>query len=316
MAQINVAELFKQTRRKLKLNWVAGASGGSKTLSSVTVSKPSLALIGYLNFVHPNRVQVLGCAEMDYLRSLPAKEATQSIENLYSTDLAAVIVANGEKVPDTLIAAADKHLTPLFTSPLRSPELMDILSHFLAQAVADSVSLHGVFMEVQGFGALIKGDAAIGKSELALELISRGHRLIADDIVDFFRISPERIEGRCPSLLQDFLEVRGLGILNIRALFGDNSVKPTKPLDLIIQLEMADKQTPQLLDRLSIKTQNEEVLGVKVPKVSIPIAAGRNIAVLVEVAIRNHMLLLRGINATKQFTQRQQREMKKSKLNN
>ena len=316
MAQINVAELFKQTRRKLKLNWVAGANGGSKTLSSVTVSKPSLALIGHLNFVHPNRVQVLGCAEMDYLRSLPAEEATQSIENLYSTDLAAVIVANGEKVPDTLIAAADKHLTPLFTSPLRSPELMDILSHFLAQAVADSVSLHGVFMEVQGFGALIKGDAAIGKSELALELISRGHRLIADDIVDFFRISPERIEGRCPPLLQDFLEVRGLGILNIRALFGDNSVKPTKPLDLIIQLEMADKQAPQLLDRLSIKTQNEEVLGVKVPKVRIPIAAGRNIAVLVEVAIRNHMLLLRGINATKQVTQRQQREMKKSKLNN
>jgi len=253
---------------------------------------------------------------MDYLRSLPAEEAAQSIENLYSTDLAAVIVANGEKVPDTLIAAADKHLTPLFTSPLRSPELMDILSHFLAQAVADSVSLHGVFMEVQGFGALIKGDAAIGKSELALELISRGHRLIADDIVDFFRISPERIEGRCPPLLQDFLEVRGLGILNIRALFGDNSVKPTKPLDLIIQLEMADKQAPQLLDRLSIKTQNEEVLGVKVPKVRIPIAAGRNIAVLVEVAIRNHMLLLRGINATKQFTQRQQREMKKLKLNN
>ncbi|HSH54205.1 MAG TPA: HPr(Ser) kinase/phosphatase [Methylotenera sp.] len=313
MAQINVAELFKQTRRKLKLNWVAGLNGGSNTLTSETVTKPSLALIGHLNFVHPNRVQVLGCAEMDYLRSLDAADAARSIANLYSTDLAAVIVANGEKVPDTLVAAADSHTTPLFTSTLRSPELMDILSHYLAQAVAESVSLHGVFMEVQGFGALIKGDAAIGKSELALELISRGHRLIADDIVDFFRISPERIEGRCPALLQDFLEVRGLGILNIRELFGDNSVKPTKPLDLIIQLEMADKQAPELLDRLSVKTQHEEVLGVKIPKVHIPIAAGRNIAVLVEVAIRNHMLLLRGVNSTKQFTQRQMREMKKSR---
>ncbi|HYN53756.1 MAG TPA: HPr(Ser) kinase/phosphatase [Methylotenera sp.] len=313
MAQINVAELFKQTRRKLKLKWIAGLNGGFNTLTSQAVTKPSLALIGHLNFVHPNRVQVMGCAEMDYLRSLPAEDAKRAIGNLYSTDLAAVIVANGEIVPDSLIAAADKHATPLFSSPLRSPELMDILSHFLALAVADSVSLHGVFMEVQGFGALIKGDAAIGKSELALELISRGHRLIADDIVDFYRISPERVEGRCPSLLQDFLEVRGLGILNIRALFGDNSVKPTKPLDLIIQLEMADKLTPQLLDRLSIKAQLEEVLGVKIPKVQIPIAAGRNIAVLVEVAIRNHMLLLRGINGTKQFTQRQQREMKKSK---
>ncbi len=313
MAQINVAELFKQTRRKLKLNWIAGLNGGSNNLTSETVTKPSLALIGHLNFVHPNRVQVMGCAEMDYLRSLPSADAQQAIENLYSTDLAAVIVANGEKVPDSLIAAADAHAAPLFASPLRSPALMDFLSHFLAQAVAESVSMHGVFMEVQGFGALIKGEAAIGKSELALELISRGHRLVADDIVDFFRISPERVEGRCPTLLQDFLEVRGLGILNIRAIFGDNSVKPTKPLDLIIQLEMADKLAPQLLDRLNIKTQHEEVLGVKVPKVLIPIAAGRNIAVLVEVAIRNHMLLLRGINATKQFTQRQQREMKKNR---
>lgn len=312
MAQINVTELFKQTRRKLKLKWIAGLEGGAKTLNSQAVTKPSLALIGHLNFVHPNRVQVMGCAEMDYLRSLSEEEAERGITNLYSTDLAAVIVANGEKVPDTLLAAANQQNTPLFTSPLRSPELMDLLSHYLAQAVADSVSLHGVFMEVQGFGALIKGDAAIGKSELALELISRGHRLIADDIVDFYRISPERVEGRCPPLLQDFLEVRGLGILNIRALFGDNSVKPTKPLDLIIQLEMADKQEPQLLDRLSIKRQHEEVLSVKIPKVKIPIAAGRNIAVLVEVAIRNHMLLLRGINATKQFTQRQLREMKKS----
>ncbi|MDP2070359.1 HPr(Ser) kinase/phosphatase [Methylotenera sp.] len=312
MAQINVAELFKQTRRKLKLNWIAGLDGGFNSLTSETVSKPSLALIGHLNFVHPNRVQVLGCAEMDYLQSLQTTEANSAIKNLYSTDLAAVIVANGEKVPETLIAAANSHNTPLFSSPLRSPELMDILNHFLAQAVAESVSMHGVFMEVQGFGALIKGEAGMGKSELALELISRGHRLIADDIVDFFRISPERIEGRCPPLLQDFIEVRGLGILNIRALFGDNSVKPTKPLDLIIQLEMADKLAPHLLDRLKIKTLYEQVLGVKIPKVQIPIAAGRNIAVLVEVAIRNHMLLLRGINATKQFTQRQQREMKKS----
>jgi HPr kinase/phosphorylase len=313
MAQLNVNELYKQTRRKLKLNWVAGLNGGTNTLTSETVTKPSLALIGHLNFVHPNRVQVLGCAEMDYLRSLEATEAERAIANLYSTDLAAIIVANGEKVPDTLTAAADSHTIPLFTSPLRSPELMDILSHYLAQAMAETTSLHGVFMEVQGFGALIKGSPAIGKSELALELISRGHRLIADDIVDFYRISPERVEGRCPSLLQDFLEVRGLGILNIRELFGDNSVKPTKPLDLIIQLEMADKLAPEQLDRLSIKALQEEVLGVKVSKVHIPIAAGRNIAVLVEVAIRNHMLLLRGVNSTKQFMQRQSREMKKNK---
>lgn len=311
MAQICVAEVYKQTRVKLKLSWIAGLDGGANPLTSETVSKPSLALIGHLNFVHPSRVQVLGCAEMDYLSTLQAAEISQAIANLFSTDLAAVIVANGEKTPQALLDAANIHNTPLFTSPIRSPQLMDILSHYLAQAIAESVSLHGVFMEVQGFGVLFKGHAAIGKSELALELISRGHRLVADDIVDFFRISPERIEGRCPELLQDFLEVRGLGILNIRALFGDNSIKPTKPLDLIIQLVMADTQNPQELNRLAIELQHETILEVMIPKVTIPIAAGRNIAVLVEVAIRNHILLLRGVNATKQFTHRQKLAMAK-----
>jgi HPr kinase/phosphorylase len=309
--QINVAELFKETRLKLKLSWIAGLEGGTNQLLSEKVTKPSLALIGHLNFVHPNRVQVLGCAEMDYLRSLSIIAMQQAIANLYSTDLAAVVVANGEKPPKELILAANMHSTPLFASPMQSPQLMDLLSHYLKQAMAESTSLHGVFIEVQGFGVLIKGNAAIGKSELALELITRGHRLIADDIVDFYRISPDRVEGRCPALLQDFLEVRGLGILNIRALFGDNSVKPTKPLDLIIQLELADTLHPEKLDRLNAKTQFERVLDVDISKVIIPIAAGRNISVLVEVAVRNHILLLRGINATQQFSKRQKQMMQK-----
>lgn len=312
MPEISVEKLFRDTRRNLKLTWVAGLTGGDNMLSSETVSKPSLALIGHLNFVHPNRVQVLGCAEMDYLRSLKSKELIQAIHNLFSTDLAAVVVANGEKPPEELLAAANELETPLFTTPLQSPSLMDVLSHYLSQAVAETVSFHGVFMEVQGFGVLIKGDPAIGKSELALELISRGHRLIADDIIDFYKIAPDRLEGRCPRLLQDFLEVRGLGVLNIRELFGDNSVKPTKPLDLIIQLEHAEKLVAMQLDRLKIASQQEKILGVKISKFLIPVAAGRNIAVLVEVALRNHMLLLRGVNGTKQFMQRQTREMKKN----
>ena len=309
MAEISVTQLFRDTRRNLKLTWVAGLDGGDNLLTSETVTKPSLALIGHLNFVHPNRVQVLGCAEMDYLRSLKADSLHHAINNLFSTDLAAVIVANGETPPPELVAAANQHATPLFTSPLRSPGLMDVLSHYLAQAVAESASFHGVFLEVQGFGVLIQGSPAIGKSELALELISRGHRLVADDIVDFFRVAPDRLEGRCPQLLQDFLEVRGLGVLNIRALFGDNAVKPTKPLDLIIHLAAAETIDPQTLDRLKMKSQHEKILGVRVPKFTIPVAAGRNIAVLVEVAVRNHMLLLRGINGTRQFMQRQHREM-------
>jgi HPr kinase/phosphorylase len=248
---------------------------------------------------------------MDYLRGLPQDEIGFAIRNLFSTDLAAIVVANGETPPEPLIEAANQYQTPLFTSPLQSPGLMDVLSHYLAQAVAESTSAHGVFIEVQGFGVLIKGNPAIGKSELALELISRGHRLIADDIVDFYRVAPDRIEGRCPPLLQDFLEVRGLGILNIRALFGDNAVKPTKPLDLIIQLELAETLAPQLLDRLKIKSQQENILGVKVPKVLIPVAAGRNIAVLVEAAVRNTILQLRGIDTYNEFIQRHQKAMQR-----
>lgn len=311
MAHISVADLYKQIRSKLKLKWVAGTAGGHKQLTSGTVTKPSLALVGHLNFIHPNRVQVLGCAEMDYLGGLEAAAAQQAIRNLFATDLAMLVVANGEHVPPLMLQAAEERQTPLFTSPMISPQLMELLSHYLAEATAETTSLHGVFMEVQGFGVLITGSAAIGKSELALELISRGHRLVADDIVDFYRISPERIEGRCPELLQDFLEVRGLGILNIRALYGDNAVKPTKPLDMMIQLELANALKPEDLDRLSAKRQTQRVLDVDISKVVIPIAAGRNIAVLVEAAVRNHMLLLRGVNATKQLTQRQKKIMQR-----
>lgn len=313
MAEITVSELYDKNRLKLKLKWVAGLNGGDNTLNSKAVTKPTLALIGHVDHVFPNRIHVIGCAEMDFIRKLSAAEAHEAINHLYSTDLAAVIVANNEKVPDFIIDVANQHNAPLFTSSMPSPMLMDMLSHFLAHAVAESISMHGVFVEVQGFGAFIKGDAAIGKSELALELITRGHRLVADDIVDFYYLSPERIEGRCPALLQDFLEVRGLGVLNIRALFGDNAVKPTKPLDLIIQLERANQEQLLKIDRLSIDSQHEEVLGIQIPKFTIPIAAGRNIAVLVEVAIRNHILLERGINSTKQFTDRQIQAMKKSK---
>lgn len=315
MAQITVAQLFSETRRKLRLAWVAGKEGGNNLLTSEAVTKPSLALIGHLNFVHPNRVQVLGCAEMDYLRSLDDEGLRQGIKNLFSTDLAAVVVANGETPPPDLLAAADHANTPLFTSPERSPRLMDVLSHFLALAVAESISFHGVFLEVQGFGVLIKGSSAIGKSELALELITRGHRLVADDITDFYRVSPERLEGRCPAMLQDFLEVRGLGVLNVRALFGDNAIKPTKPLDLIVQLEMAENLATSQVDRIQIKSQSEKILGVKIPKVTLPVAAGRNLAVLVEVAVRNHILLLRGINSSRQFTQRQNREIRRNMSN-
>ncbi len=305
VTHVSVEALYRDMAEQLSLRWVAGRTGGQRSLSSETVQKPTLALIGHLNFIHPNRVQVLGCAEMDYLRGLSESSLRDAIDHLFSTELAAVVVANGEAVPEVLRDSAEHTETPLFTSPLAGPELMTHLGHYLTQCLAETSSMHGVFLEVLGTGVLIKGDAGVGKSELALELITRGHRLVADDVVELKHVAPETLEGYCPPLIRDFLEVRGLGILNIRFLFGETAVKLQKNLKLIVELVHPQEIGEVGLNRLDMVASTETILGVAIPKVRIPVAAGRNLAVLVEVAVRNHILKSRGINPLEQFIKRQ-----------
>ncbi len=241
-----------------------------------------------------------------YLRGLSESELRDSINHLFSTELAAIIVSNNEKVPELLSEGAERTDTPLFTSPLASPVLMSYLGHYLTQRLAESTSLHGVFLEVLGTGVLIKGNAGVGKSELALELITRGHRLVADDVVELKHVAPQTLEGCCPALIRDFLEVRGLGILNIRYLFGETSVKRQKNLKLIVELVHPQEVGETGLNRLDMVASTVPILGVDIPKVRIPVAAGRNLAVLIEVAVRNHILKSRGINPVEQFIKRQQ----------
>ena len=303
---VSIDALFRDIAEQFELQWVAGLNGGKRHLSSETIQKPSLALIGHLNFVHPNRVQVLGCAEMDYLRGLGANALSDAINHLFSTELAAIIVSNNEAVPQLLIDAANRTETPLFTSSQPSPLLMAHLGHYLTQRLAEVVTLHGVFLEVLSMGVLLKGDAGVGKSELALELITRDHRLVADDAVELRHVAPETLEGMCPPLIRDFLEVRGLGILNIRYLFGETAVKLKKNLKLIVELVHPTEVGEVGLNRLDMIASTETILGVAIPKVRIPVAAGRNLAVLVEVAVRNHILKSRGINPVEQFMVRQQ----------
>jgi HPr kinase/phosphorylase len=306
ISHVSVEALFRDMKEQVGLQWVAGRNGGLRRLSCETIQKPSLALIGHLNFVHPNRVQVLGPAEMDYLRSLSESGLQDAIDHLFSTELAAIVVSNGETVPPVLLVSADRTETPLFTSALASPVLMSYLGHYLTQRLAESTSIHGVFLEVLGIGVLIKGDAGVGKSELALELITRGHRLVADDVTDLKHVAPNTLEGSCPPLIRDFLEVRGLGILNIRFLYGETAVKQQKNLKLIVELMHPQEAGEIGLNRLDMVASTETILGVAIPKVRIPVAAGRNLAVLVEVAVRNHILKRRGINPVEQFIQRQQ----------
>ena len=311
LTSVSVEELFRDLADQLNLQWIAGLNGGNRILSSETVQKPTLALIGHLNFVHPNRVQVLGCAEMVFLQGLTPTGLSEAIDHLFSTELAAIVVSNGESVPAILKQSADRTETPLLTSPLASPVLMSHLGHYLTQRLAESTSVHGVFMEVLGTGVLFTGDAGAGKSELALELVTRGHRLVADDVVELKHVAPDTLEGSCPTLIRDFLEVRGLGILNIRFLFGETAVKLQKNLKLIVELVRPEDVDQAGLNRIDMVASSETILDVVIPKVRIPVAAGRNLAVLVEVAVRNHILKSRGINPVEQFMARQQAAIEK-----
>jgi HPr kinase/phosphorylase len=183
-----------------------------------------------------------------------------------------------------------------------------MLRPYLARALAESTTAHGVFLDVLGMGVMITGASGVGKSELALELISRGSGLIADDVVELYRVGPETVEGRCPALLRDFLEVRGLGVLNIRTIFGEAALRPRKNIKLVVHLERpTGSELP--MERLPLKPGTEDVMGVDIVKVTIPVAAGRNLAVLTEAAVRNYVLQLRGIDSTQEFIARQARQL-------
>jgi HPr kinase/phosphorylase len=309
MRQVSVEKLFDDNRERLGLMWLANRQGGSRMLIGENALKPTIGQVGHMNFIHPFRIQLIGAAEAAYVRGLPADELQRLVTRLFTTELAAIVVANREDVPAQLVAACNANHIALFSSPQPSPHIVDVFRIYLSRVLAESTTLHGVFLDVLEMGVLITGASAIGKSELALELISRGNGLIADDIVELYRISPDTIEGRCPDVLRDFLEVRGIGILNIRTIFGETAVRPRKLLRLIVNLEDHGNEAFSELDRLQVNATFQEVLAVPIRKVTIPVAAGRNLAVLVEAAVRNFVLNQRGIDSTKEFIERQQKLM-------
>ena len=309
MPRLSIARLFEDNRDKLKLTWTAGAAGGTKDLNSELIKGSSKGLIGHLNFIHPNWIQVLGTTEIEYLESVKADVSRQTLVDVAQRDLACFIVAGSDRVPPLLSSVAEETRTPLFVTPVASVELMWMLRPYLARALADATTVHGVLLDVLGVGVLITGASGVGKSELALELVSRGSGLIADDVVELYRIGPETIEGRCPAILRDFLEVRGLGVLNIRTIFGEAALRPRKNVKLIVHLERPGGDLAPL-ERLPLRPGADNVIGVDIVKVTIPVAAGRNLAVLTEAAVRSHVLQLRGIDSTSEFVARHAEYMK------
>lgn len=310
MPRVSIARLFEDNREKLRLEWIAGRDGGAKTLNSEFIKDSSQGLIGHLNFIHPNLIQVLGASEVGYLDGLDAASCRGLLARTATRELACFIIAGVERVPQTLAEVAESHTTPLLRSSLPSVELMWMLRPYLARALAESTTAHGVFLDVLGMGVLITGDSGTGKSELALELVSRGSGLIADDVVELYRIGPETVEGRCPPLLKDFLEVRGLGVLNIRTIFGEAALRPRKNLKLIVHLVRPGTTEGASMERLPLNADAETIMGVAIRKVALPVAAGRNLAVLTEAAVRNYVLQLRGFDSTREFVSRQSQQIK------
>jgi HPr kinase/phosphorylase len=310
MLQISVARLYEDNRDKLGLAWVGGQRGGATLVRRDVVDAP--ALVGHLNLIHPNRLQVLGTLEARHLASFDDAALRQMLETLFAAKPAAVIHTDGVRPDWRLLAAAEHAGIAVFGSSQPSAAVINHMRRYLGKALADTTTLHGVCMDVLGIGVLITGESGVGKSELGLELISRGHGLVADDAVDIARIAMTTLECRSPPLLKDFLEVRGLGVLNIRTIFGETAIRPKMNLRLIVQLE----KPPQsggipATERLPLHELSEDILGMTIRKVVIPVAAGRNLAVLLEAAVRNHILQLRGIHSTAEFVARQQAEMQK-----
>jgi HPr kinase/phosphorylase len=309
MLQVNVARLHDDNREVLSLAWIAGREGGTAVRREAAATG---ALIGYLNFTHPNAIQVIGRHEAELAQRHDATRRADLAARLIAMRPVMVVFADGvAPFPELVQAAQNDGQTPVLATPVNAPRVIETLSHYLSKALAETAERHGVFMDVLGLGVLITGESGVGKSELGLELISRGHGLVADDVVEISRIAANALEGRCPPMLKDFLEVRGLGLLNIRTIFGETAVRRKMKLRLICHLERPHPGGRDPSERLPLAELSEEILGATIRKVIIPVAAGRNLAVLVEAAVRNEILKLRGIDSTAEFLARQKQQMEK-----
>ncbi|MBU6291219.1 MAG: HPr(Ser) kinase/phosphatase [Burkholderiaceae bacterium] len=301
-----IQELFDDNQASLRLAWLAGKSGCERVIHGDAASAADQ--VGHLNLIHPGRIQVFGHQEYDYLQRLSESSLAFQTRELLAGVPPALIIAQALEPHPYILKACDENSIPLLSTPLPAAQVIDFLRVYLSKKLAARVTMHGVFMDVLGVGVLITGESGLGKSELGLELISRNHGLVADDAVEFARIAPNMIEGRCPPLLQNLLEVRGLGLLDIRAIFGETAVRRKMRLKLIVHL-VRRKTLEENYERLPVDQHTEEVLGLPIRKVIIPVEAGRNIAVLLEAAVRNHILQIRGINTLANFMERQQRAM-------
>jgi len=296
-----IQDLVADNQEKIPLVWRAGRHAGDRRIPDHGFAAADL--IGHLNQIHPARVQVFGPEEMAYYTNFAAPRRAHLLHDLLAGGVPAIVLARAVQAPDDLTEFCEREGIPLLSSTLEAAQIIDMLRIYLGKKLAPKTTMHGVFMDVLGLGVLLIGESGLGKSELALELISRGHGLVADDVVELSRTAPNVIEGQCPPLLQNLLEVRGLGLLDIRTIFGETSVRRKMNLKLVVKL--VRHRSDASFERLPMRDQTQTILGLPIRHVVLQVAAGRNLAVLVEAAVRNTILALRGIDTMGDFMQRQ-----------
>ena len=307
MSSILVQELEIDREHHLDLTLMAGRRGLKKRITYSQVQKMGLALTGFIKFVNPERLQIVGNTELAYLQTLAPSQQEEIIHQICSLDLACLVITRNLDIPELLLKEVDEKGIPLFRTSLRSVDFIGRITEFLEEKLAATTSIHGVLMDVFGVGVLILGKSGIGKSECALDLILRGHRLVADDMVYIQRRSPSSVFGNGFEVIQHHMEIRGLGIINIRSLFGVEAIRERKKIELV--LELMEWDTHQEYDRLGFEEEKYSILGVELPMLRIPVTPARNLTTIIEVAARNHLLKTMGYNSALELEKKLLRKM-------
>lgn len=274
------------------------------------VSRPGLQLTGYFDFFEPMRLQIMGNAEISYLTKKTPQECAYIFDRLFSYKIPALLIARDLPMPAQCLEMAAKYNVTVLRSKEPTSTLASAIITYLKAALAPTVTRHGVLMEVYGEGLLLIGDSGIGKSEAAIELLKRGHRIIADDAVEIRKVASNSLVGTAPELIRDYIELRGIGIINVAKLFGMGSVRTKKQINLVVNI--VPWNTQEAYDRLGLEEQYMEILGVKIPMNTIPITPGRNLAVILEVAAMNNRQRQLGYNSAQEFTDRMNRHFEES----
>jgi len=299
MFSVSLADVMKELA--LEMVYLPGSPTDIR-ITSADINRPGLAIGGYNGYFDATRIQILGLGEQGYLTDLDSEVRLSRLDEWLSQKPVAVVVARHLEVLPELRSMCEKHQVPLLRTQDSTSNFMAALIAYLNVQLAPRVTRHGVLVEVHGEGILLIGDSGIGKSETAIELVKRGHRLIADDAVEIRRVSAKSLVGSAPENIRHFIELRGIGIVNVRRIFGIGSVKMTEKIDMVVRMEPWDSQ--KVYDRMGLENEYEEILGIKVPRVTIPVKPGRNLAIILEVAAMNNRQKKMGYNSAEELMKR------------